>query len=184
MRDGCSHRVLSVHLNPLRFAAVTPVRSPRPSPRALSLAASVAWRHVTADPVRALVLGWRVLPAPLRGGLRLAGPYGRATMLWGSGERDAALAALAAKPRHLAAFALATDQPAAAATAIAALPDNDKARPILAARLAWRQGRLTDAIKSLEAAPNPPGPQTPPHPPSRASPSSPAPTPASARGNP
>ena len=118
-----------------------------------SLAASVAWRHVTADPVRALVLGWRVLPAPLRGGLRLAGPYGRATTLWGSGERDAALAALAAKPRHLAAFALATDQPAAAATAIAALPDNDKARPILAARLAWRQGRLTDAVKSLDAAP-------------------------------
>jgi glycosyltransferase involved in cell wall biosynthesis len=119
----------------------------------LCLAASIAWRHVTGDPVRALVLAWRVLPAPLRGGLRLAGPYGRATTLWGRGERAAALAALAAEPRRLAAFALATDQPAAAATAIAALPDQDRARPVLAARLAWREGRLTDAIKSLDAAP-------------------------------
>jgi len=107
---------------------------------------------VSADPVRALVLAWRVLPAPLRGTLRLAGPYGRATTLWGSGERDAALAALAAWPRRLAAFALATDQPAAAATAIAALPDDDRARPVLAARLAWREGRLSDAIKTLDAA--------------------------------
>ena len=107
---------------------------------------------MSADPVRALVLAWRVLPAPLRGTLRLAGPYGRATTLWGSGERDAALAALAAWPRRLAAFALATDQPAAAATAIAALPDDDRARPVLAARLAWREGRLSDAIKTLDAA--------------------------------
>src|SRR5580692_6280418 len=67
--------------------------------------------------------------------------------------RDAALAALAANPRRLAAFALATDQPTAAATAIAALPDDDRARPVLAARLAWRQGRLTDAIKFLDTAP-------------------------------
>jgi glycosyltransferase involved in cell wall biosynthesis len=119
----------------------------------LCLAASIAWRHVTGDPVRALVLAWRVLPAPLPAALRFAGPYGRATTLWGSGERDAALAALAAKPRRLAAFALATDQPAAAATAIAALPDDDRARPVLAARLAWREGRLTDAIKSLDTAP-------------------------------
>jgi glycosyltransferase involved in cell wall biosynthesis len=119
----------------------------------LCLAASIAWRHVTGDPVRALVLAWRVLPAPLPAALRFAGPYGRATTLWGSGERDAALAALAAKPRRLAAFALATDQPAAAATAIAALPDDDRARPVLAARLAWREGRLTDAIKTLDATP-------------------------------
>lgn len=76
---------------------------------------------MTADPVRALVLAWRVLPAPLRGTLRLAGHYGRAVTLWGSGERDAALAA---RPRRLAAFALATDQQAAAATAIAAVPDD------------------------------------------------------------
>jgi len=45
-----------------------------PSPRALTLAASIGWRHAAADPVRALLLAWRVLPAPLRGWLRLAGP--------------------------------------------------------------------------------------------------------------
>ena len=77
---------------------------------------------MAADPVRALLLAWRVLPAPLRGWLRLAGPYGRATVLWGAGERDAALAALAASPRRLAAFSLAVDQPAAAAAALAELP--------------------------------------------------------------
>ena len=54
---------------------------PRLSPRALSLAASIGWRHVTADPVRALLQAWRVLPAPPRGWLRFAGPYGRATVL-------------------------------------------------------------------------------------------------------
>jgi hypothetical protein len=125
----------------------------RPSPGALCLAASIAWRHIARDPVRALVLAWRVLPGPLRGGLRFAGPYGRATTKWGAGERDAALAALSASPRRLAAFALATDQQAAAAAAVATLPDDDRARPVLAARLAWRQGRLTDAIKALDAAP-------------------------------
>jgi glycosyltransferase involved in cell wall biosynthesis len=125
----------------------------RPSPRALCLAASIAWRHIAGDPVRAVVLAWRVLPGPLRRGLRLAGPYGRATTLWGAGDRDAALASLAANPGRLAAFALATDQQAAAAAAIAKLPDQDRARPVLAARLAWREGRLTDAIRSLDAAP-------------------------------
>ena len=89
-----------------------------PSPRALSLAASIGWRHATADPVRALLLAWRVLPVPLRGWLSLAGPYGRATVLWGTGERDAALMSLAASPRRQAAFALAADQPAAAAAAL------------------------------------------------------------------
>jgi len=124
-----------------------------PSPRALTLAASIGWRHVTADPVRALLLAWRVLPAPLRGWLRLAGPYGRATVLWGAGERDAALASLAGSPRRLAAFALAADQPAAAAAAMHRIPGDDKARPVLAARLAWREGRLTDALRALDHAP-------------------------------
>ena len=58
------------------------------SPRALTLAASIAWRHVAADPVRAVVLAQRVLPPPLRGCLRLAGPYGRAAAAWGAGDRD------------------------------------------------------------------------------------------------
>lgn len=117
--------------------------------RALMLAASVAWRHVTADPVRAVVLAQRVLPPPLRRCLRLAGPYGRAAILWGAGNRAAALAALDASPRRLAAFSLAVDQPEAAAAALARLPGTDPARPVLAARLDWREGRLSDAIDAL-----------------------------------
>ncbi len=127
-----------------------------PSPRALLLAASIGWRHMAADPVRALLLAWRVLPAPLRGWLRLAGPYGRAAVLWGAGERDAALASLADSPRRLAAFALAADQPAAAAAAVDRLAREDPARPVLAARLAWREGRLTDALRALDHAPGRP----------------------------
>jgi glycosyltransferase involved in cell wall biosynthesis len=148
MRDGCAHRILSVHLDPLASAAVT-TSGMHPSPRALSLAASIGWQRATADPVRALLLAWRVLPAALRGWLRLAGPYGRAAALWGAGERDASLASLAASPRRLAAFALAADQPAVAAGALKRL---DPAPPVLAARLAWREGRLTDALRALDHA--------------------------------
>ena len=122
------------------------------SPRALVLAASIAWRHVAADPVRAVVLAQRVLPPPLRGCLRLAGPYGRAATAWGAGDRDGALAALDASPHRLAAFSLAVDQPEAAAAALRLLRATDRARPVLAARLAWRQGRLTDAIETLAHA--------------------------------
>jgi glycosyltransferase involved in cell wall biosynthesis len=122
------------------------------SPRALTLATSIAWRHAAADPVRAVVLAQRVLPRPLRAGLRLAGPYGRAAALWGAGDRAAALAALDASPRRLAAFSLAVDQPAIAAAALARLPDDNRARPVLAARLAWREGRLTDALQALDRA--------------------------------
>ena len=124
-----------------------------PSPRALTLAASIGWRHAAADPVRALLLAWRVLPAPLRGWLRLAGPYGRAAVLWGAGERDAALASLGGSPRRLAAFALAADQPAAAAAAVDRLARDDRRRSVLAARLAWREGRLTEALQALDHAP-------------------------------
>jgi glycosyltransferase involved in cell wall biosynthesis len=123
------------------------------SPRALTLATSIAWRHAAADPVRAIILAQRVLPPPLRGGLRLAGPYGRAAALWGAGDRAAALAALDASPRRLAAFSLAVDQPETAAAALTRLADDDRARPVLAARLAWREGRLTEAIGALDAAP-------------------------------
>ena len=128
---------------------------PRPSPRALSLAASIGWRHAAADPVRALLLTWRVLPAPLRGWFRFAGPYGRPTVLWGAGERDAALAALDVSPRRLAAFSLAVDQPEAAAAALARLPERDRAHPRLAARLAWQQGRPTEALQALDGARGP-----------------------------
>jgi glycosyltransferase involved in cell wall biosynthesis len=125
------------------------------SPRALTLAASIAWRHAAADPVRAVVLAQRVLPQPLRRWLRLAGPYGRAATLWGAGDRAAALAALQASPRRLAAFSLAVDQPDTAAAALARLPDHDRARPVLAARLARREGRLTEALDALSHARGP-----------------------------
>ena len=83
------------------------------------LAASVTLRHIADDPVRALTLAWRALPAPLRGWLRLAGPYGRAAALWGAGDRRAALTALEARPARLAAFSLAVDQPQVARSALA-----------------------------------------------------------------
>jgi len=109
-------------------------------------------RHVFDDPVRALTLAWRVLPAPLRDGLRFAGPYGHAAALWGAGDRRAALTALEAAPARLAAFSLAVDQPAVARSAITRLSSEDRARPRLAARLAYREGRLTDAVAALDGA--------------------------------
>lgn len=130
----------------------------RPAGRALSvrlvtLAASVAWRHLADDPVRALVLAWRMLPGRSRGLVRLAGRYGRAVTAWGEGDRDGALHALASRPRHLARFALAVDMPEAAAPALAGLGPDDRARPVLTARLAWREGRLSDVAAALDAAP-------------------------------
>src|SRR6185437_9669417 len=52
----------------------------------------------------------------------------------------------------LAAFALAADQPAAAAASVDRLARDDRARPVLAARLAWREGRLTEALRALDHA--------------------------------
>jgi glycosyltransferase involved in cell wall biosynthesis len=109
-------------------------------------------RHVTDDPVRALTLAWRALPSPFRGWLRFAGPYGRAAALWGAGDRRAALTALEGSPARLAAFSLAVDQPQVARSALARLPEGDGARPRLAARLAYREGRLTDAVRELSGA--------------------------------
>jgi glycosyltransferase involved in cell wall biosynthesis len=122
------------------------------SVRLVTLAASVAWRHLADDPVRALLLAWRVLPGRSRGLLRLAGRYGSAATLWGAGDRDGALRALESSPRRLARFALAVDLPAAAALALARLAPGDRARPVLTARLAWREGRLTDVAAALDGA--------------------------------
>ncbi len=102
--------------------------------------------------MRALTLAWRALPAPLRGWLRLAGPYGRAAALWGAGDRRAALTVLEASPARLAAFSLAVDQPAVARSALARLPADSSAAPRLAARLAYREGRLTEAVAALDGA--------------------------------
>ena len=116
------------------------------------LAASVTLRHVTDDPVRAVTLAWRALPAPLRGLVRLAGRYGKAAALWGAGDRRGALTALEASPARLAAFSLAVDQPTVARSALARLSEHNGARPRLAARLAYREGRLADAVKELDGA--------------------------------
>ena len=125
----------------------------KPTPRAVVLAASVVLRHVTDDPVRAVTLAWRALPAPLRRWLSVAGPYGRAAALWGAGDRRGALTALEARPARLAAFSLAVDQPTVARSALARVSDDNPARPRLAARLAYREGRLTDAVSALDGAP-------------------------------
>jgi glycosyltransferase involved in cell wall biosynthesis len=76
-------------------------------------------------------------------------------VLWGTGERDAALVSLAASPRRLAAFSLAVDQPEAAAAALARLPEDDRVCPALAARLAWKQGQLSEALSVLDEARGP-----------------------------
>jgi glycosyltransferase involved in cell wall biosynthesis len=125
----------------------------RATPRAVVLAASVAVRHVSGDPVRALTLAWRALPPLLRGWVRLAGPYGRAAALWGAGDRRGALTVLEASPARLAAFSLAVDQPAVARSAIARLPAESSAAPRSAARLAYREGRLTEAVQAMSGAP-------------------------------
>jgi glycosyltransferase involved in cell wall biosynthesis len=122
------------------------------TPRTLTLAASIAWRHVTGEPVRAVLLGWRVLPRPVRGLVRLARPYGPAAALWGAGDRAAAFAALDRNPRRLAAFALAVDRPQVARAALARLPAPDH---YLAAQLAWREGRLDDAVSAAATARRP-----------------------------
>jgi glycosyltransferase involved in cell wall biosynthesis len=125
----------------------------KPTPRAVVLAASVVLRHVADDPVRAVTLAWRALPAPLRGWLAVAGPYGKAATLWGTGDRRGALTALEARPARLAAFSLAVDQPTVARSALARLSADNPARPRLAARLAYREGRLADAVRALDGAP-------------------------------
>ncbi len=111
------------------------------------------WRHVTADPVRSLLLGWRVLPRRLRPWLRFAGRYGRAAVLWGSGDRKAALSLLGTSPRRLAAFALAVDRPDVARSALDRMPSTDPDRATLLARLAAREGRLTEAVAALQGVP-------------------------------
>jgi glycosyltransferase involved in cell wall biosynthesis len=159
-----AQRMPVVHARSLRSRRVTDRRPhPRrrsgwPAPwrgsplRLASLAASVARRHLAGEPARALWLGWRVLPGPARPVLRLAGPRGRAAVAWGAGDHGAAIRILAASPRRLADFALAVARPDIAAVALPRVPAADPALPALRARLAWQQGRLTDAIAELDSA--------------------------------
>src|ERR1700684_3374564 len=105
------------------------------------------WRHVTEDPVRALLLGWRVLPGRVRPWLRWAGPYGRATVAWGSGDRKEALGVLHTTPPRLGA------RPPAARPALDRMPTADPARALMLARLAAREGRLRAAVAALDGVP-------------------------------
>src|ERR1700735_2748299 len=109
-------------------------------------------RHVTDAPVRWVTRAGRARPAPLRRWLAVAGPYGRAAALWGAGDRRGALTALEARPARLAAFSLAVDQPTVARSALARLSQDNPARPRLAARLPYREGRLADAVAALDGA--------------------------------
>src|ERR1700692_845682 len=110
-------------------------------------------RHVTDDPVRAVTLAWRALPPPLRGLVGLAGPYGPAAAPWGAGGRRGPLPPPAGSPARLAAFSLAVDQPTVARSALARLSEHNGARPRLAARLAYRGGRVEGAGGGRRSAP-------------------------------
>ncbi len=145
---------LPVHRARLTSAAVTAyLGNRRISPRLVTLTASVAWRHITEDRVRAAALAWRILPRPGRRPLRRVSRYGRALGLWEHGDRQAALALLEPWPRHEASFALAMDRPEVASAALARLRDRGgRVPPALAARLAWREGRLADAAALLNGA--------------------------------
>src|SRR5208337_4760841 len=47
----------------------------------------------------------------------------------------------------------AADQPATAAAALNRLAEDDRGHAVLTARLAWREGRLTEALRVLDEAP-------------------------------
>ena len=99
--------------------------------------------------MRATALAWRVPPRPGRRFVAQASRYGRALALWERGDRQAALGLLESSPLRQASFALALDRPEAARTALGRAKS---VPPYLAARLAWREGRLTDAMRLLDGA--------------------------------
>ena len=74
-------------------------------------------------------------------------------MVWGSGDRAAALSLLDTSPRRLATFALAVDRPDVARSALDRMPAAEPARAVLLARLAVREGRLRDGVAALDGVP-------------------------------
>jgi glycosyltransferase involved in cell wall biosynthesis len=144
-----THVVWSSHSR-LASAAVGADRlSGRVSLRLLTLTVSVAWRHLAEDPVRATTLAWRILPRPGRRIVRRVSRYGRALALWERGDRQAALGLLKSSPLRQASFALAMDRPEVARSALGRA---QSVPPYLAARLAWREGRLTEAMNLLHGS--------------------------------
>ncbi len=142
-----------VHAARLPSAAVrnTHLWNGRISLRLVTLTASVGWRHVTEDRARAAALAWRILPGAGRQALQPLSRHGRALALWERGDRQAALSLLEPWPHHQASFALAMDRPEVARAALTRLRHQGACvPPDLAARLAWREGRLTDAVRLLD----------------------------------
>jgi glycosyltransferase involved in cell wall biosynthesis len=140
---------------------------------------SLGAHRLADDPVHAAVLATRLLPARARRVVaRLAGaeqaevapgrwPAVRALALWDRGRRAEALELLhratavpGASPRLVlwcADLALALDQPEAAERILARLPAGAAGRQRLAALLAAREGRLTEAVQLLADGTGPTG---------------------------
>ncbi len=126
------------------------------------LAAGVGWRHLGRDPVGSLSVALRALPPGLRAraaarAARRPGPDGATVLgvlaLAAAGDRQGALERLAAgaarargaRLHGLVAAAVALHAPGHARDALAALPEQDPARPRLEALVAAEAGRLTEA---------------------------------------
>ncbi|MEU5876605.1 glycosyltransferase [Spirillospora sp. NPDC047279] len=136
--------------------------------KTFALTAQVAARHLRTEPARTPLLALRILPKPVRtvvrGILLRGGPVPSAYGLWDLGRHDEALhkiekAAAGARPRRirrLAAFAVAVERPETAGKLIAALPPDSPGRLHLVARLAAKEGRLSDGIAAV-APPLPSG---------------------------
>jgi len=133
--------------------------------------ASLGVHQLADDPMHAAVLATRLLPERMRAaGARVIGvdgpatgsrPILRALALWDRGRRAEAMdllrgAAAGAPARQVvrfAALALALDQTEVAERIIAKLPVDSPGRLRLQALLASREGRLTESVHLLEAAP-------------------------------
>jgi glycosyltransferase involved in cell wall biosynthesis len=141
------------------------LRSPLVVRRFVS-ATSIACNHVRSDPLRAALLGLRLLsPGVSRRMYRIASraPFNRITTLrvighWDRGDEAAAATEILASAgatatgvrlRQLARLALAIDRPDLADGIVQRLPETDHARPRLQALVAIRQGRLHDARHTL-----------------------------------
>ena len=135
---------------------------------AVRVALSVAVRALAEDPVTAAWLAVRASPVSATRPLgrvvlrlpRLRPGLSRALAAWTEGGRDAAMAEAAraedagtiGSRARLAALALACDRPATAARLLRHIPAQHRALVRLRACVAWREGRLRDAISLLQGA--------------------------------
>ena len=137
VRNGRAHRILSVHLNPLPSAAVTTTSCTMYPPRPASpsrLRPRSRWRRVTANESAPWCLPGEAAGRCAAGSGRWAVRPGGDAVGSGRAERGADVAR--DSPRRLAAFALAVDQPAAAAAALDKLAWDERGRS------SWRPSGL------------------------------------------